>query len=67
MYPSDHSRPLRGEEARLAAAWLEELRQRLTELQEQMPEDLDGVPFEVWMEQYLKLSRQIALLEQSLS
>lgn len=64
--PSDNSQPLTGEEARLAATWLAELRRRLEQLQEQMPEDLNGLPFEVWMEQYLTLSRQIELLEQNL-
>ena len=58
--------PLSGEEARYAAAWLEELRRRLDDLYDQMPEDLTGVKFEYWIERCAELSRQIDLLEEAL-
>lgn len=58
--------PLRGEEAKYAAAWLEELRRRLDDLYDQMPEDFNGVKFECWIERCAELSRQIDLLEEAL-
>lgn len=58
--------PLRGEEAKYAAAWLEELRRRLDDLYDQMPADFDGVKFECWIERCAELSRQIDLLEEAL-
>lgn len=56
---------LEGEEARRAALWLDELRRRLDQLWEEMPQDF-GVPFECWVERYLDLSEQISLLERML-
>ena len=58
--------PLRGEEAKYAVAWLEELRRRLDDLYDQMPEDFNGVKFEYWIERCAELSRQIGLLEEVL-
>ena len=62
----EHPAPLKGEEAKYAAAWLEELRRRLDELYDQMPEDFNGVKFEYWIERCAELSRQIDLLEEAL-
>ena len=66
MRPLDHPSPLKGEEAKRAAAWLKELQRRLDELYEQIPEDFSSVGFEYWMEQCLRLGEQIDLLEQAL-
>ena len=49
--------PLRGEE---------ELRRRLDDLYDRMPEDFNGVKFECWVERCAELSRQIELLEEAL-
>lgn len=57
---------LEGDEARYAAAWLEELRRRLDRIYEQMPEDFSSVNFEYWMERCMDLSEQISLLERFL-
>lgn len=62
----DRPAPLKGEEAKYAAAWLDELRRRLDDLYDQMPEDFNGVKFEYWIERCGELSRQISLLEEVL-
>lgn len=50
-------------QAQYAAAWLAELRRRLEQMSEQMPEDFNGVQFEYWMDKYVKLSQQVQLVE----
>ena len=58
--------PLSGEEAKYAAAWLDELRRRLDDLYDQMPEDFTGVMFAYWIETCDQLSGQIDVLVEAL-
>lgn len=55
--------PEEDEQAQYAAAWLAELRHRLEQMSEQMPENFNSVQFEFWMDKYVKLSRQVELVE----
>ncbi len=66
MWNLEEPAPLRGEQARYAAAWLDELRRRLDQLWEEMPEDVTGTSFACWAERCEALSEQISLLERAL-